>query len=136
MSFLAYFEDAYTTVGGVATLAFDASAINATLDTGFSFGNRIGIWFHPSANLNVIGTDDGIFNFDARQNGWLDTNFDGDCSNPNTGCVTSVPEPSTWLLLLIGSALLLWTRGRKSAETAASYAALSARIDRQLYASR
>lgn len=64
------------------------------------------------------------------------TFFDGDCSNPDTGCITPVPESSTWLLLLTGFALLLWTRVRQAAQTAASYAALSARIDRQLYASR
>ncbi len=133
MQFLAYFAGAYTTAGDVATLAFDASAINSVLETGFAFGDRIGIWFHPSANLNVIGTSDGLFSFSAQQVGWLDTNNDGDCTNQNTGCITTVPEPSTWLLILAGMAMLLWTRTKRTAETARNYAALSARIDRQLY---
>ncbi len=136
MQFLAYFSGAYTMAGDVATLAFDASAINSVLDTGFAFGDRIGIWFHPSANLNAFGTSDGLFNFNAQQNGWLDTNNDGDCTNQNTGCITTVPEPSTWLLLLVGFALLLWSRQKNAAQTAKHYAALSARIDRQLNTAR
>ena len=136
MEFLGFFEDAYTSVGDEATLAFDATAVNAGLDTGFAFGNHIGIWFHPTANLNVLGDSDGLYIFQAHQNGWLDTNFGGDCSKPNTGCVTTVPEPSTWLLMLVGIALLMWTRSRKTVEISTCYADLSARIDRQLYSSK
>jgi hypothetical protein len=100
--FLAYFEDAYTTIDGVATLAFDATDINAQLETGFAFGERIGIWFHPSADLTASGDSLGLTMFTPRANGWLDTNWDGNCNNPNNGCVTAVPEPSSALLLGLG----------------------------------
>ena len=99
---LGYFEDAYTTVGDIATLAFDATDVQATLDSGFAFGAQIGIWFHPSANLTATGDDEGLSQFTPRQNGWLDTNFDGNCANPNTGCITAVPEPSSVLLFSLG----------------------------------
>lgn len=112
MQYLGFFEDSYTTVNGVASLAFNASSFSGQLDTGFSFGNRIGIWFHPSANLNVNGDSGGLDGFHASSNGWLDTNNDGDCNNPNTGCVTTVPEPATWLLFAAGAGLLVTTRRR------------------------
>lgn len=114
MQFLGFFADSYTTVNGVASLAFNTSSFSSQLDTGFSFGNRIGIWFHPSANLNVFGDMNGLNSFQASQNGWLDTNQDGDCNNQNTGCITSVPEPATWLLFAAGFAGLVSTRRRST----------------------
>ena len=107
--FLAYFEDAYTTVGDVATLAFDATAINLIQETGFAFGPSIGIWYHPSANVTVVGGAGGLDSFSAHGNGWLDTSFDDDCSNPNTGCIT-VPEPGSLPLILLGTAVLALRR--------------------------
>lgn len=102
MEFLDYFDDAYTTIDGIATLAFDATDANSALETGFAFGTQIGIWFHPSANLTVTGDEEGLENFHASQTGWLDTNYDGNCANPNNGCVTAVPEPGSALLLGLG----------------------------------
>ncbi len=113
--FLAYFEDAYTTVGDVATLAFNATDINAALDTGFAFGERIGIWYHPSANVSVNGDSGGLTSFSASQNGWLDTNWDGDCDNPNNGCITTVPEPGSLPLIMMGGAILALRRRLKKA---------------------
>ncbi len=100
--FLGYFDGAYSTVDGIATLAFDATDVQGGLDTGFEFGMEIGIWFHPSANLTATGDDEGLTSFIARQNGWLDTNFDGNCDNPNTGCITAIPEPNSMLLAAMG----------------------------------
>lgn len=100
--FLGYFDDAYSTIDGVATLAFDATDVQSGLDSGFAFGAEIGIWFHPSSNLTAAGDDEGLTQFTARRNGWLDTSFDGNCDNPNTGCITAVPEPSSMLLAGLG----------------------------------
>ncbi len=115
MDFLGFFEDSYSTVNGVATLSFDASSINAALDTGFAFGSRIGIWFHPAANLNVFGDSNGLDTFSASSIGWFDTNNDGDCNNQNTGCITTVSEPATLLLLGLGIVGLAVTRRREVA---------------------
>ena len=107
--FLAYFAGAYTTVGDVSTLSFNASAVNAALDSGFEFGTRIGIWYHPSANVWTNGDGTGLHTFNASQNGWLDTTQDGDCTNPNNGCIT-VPEPGSLPLFVLGSAVLALRR--------------------------
>lgn len=110
---LGYFDDAYTTIGDVATLAFDATSVQTGLESGFAFGPDIGIWFHPSANLEVAGDEEGLTQFTPRQNGWLDTSYDGNCDNPGTGCVTQVPEPSTLLLLGIGAGTMALRRRRQ-----------------------
>lgn len=104
--FLGFFEDAYTTIDGVASLAFDATDIQGGLDTGFAFGSRIGIWFHPAVNLTATGDQNGLDIFTYGAQGWLDTNWDGDCNNPNTGCITAVPEPSSMLLAGLGLGIM------------------------------
>ncbi|MEM7083923.1 MAG: PEP-CTERM sorting domain-containing protein, partial [Pseudomonadota bacterium] len=114
MDFLGYFENSYTTNGSVATLTLDNSEFEGALETGFSFGERIGIWFHPSADLNVTGDSMGLSNFHARMNGWLDTNFDGNCNNPNNGCITAVPEPATLALVAMGFGLIGFSRRRQA----------------------
>ncbi|MFK8031070.1 MAG: PEP-CTERM sorting domain-containing protein [Gammaproteobacteria bacterium] len=113
MDFLGFFEDSYTTVNGVATLSLETSSFSSQLDTSFAFGERIGIWFHPTANLSVIGDSDGLDTFTANGTGWLDTSNEGDCSNPNNGCITTVPEPTTWVLLTLGMGILFYSRRRE-----------------------
>ncbi|MEM6638812.1 MAG: PEP-CTERM sorting domain-containing protein [Pseudomonadota bacterium] len=100
---LGYFQDAYTTVGNTATLAFDASGVHANLETGFAFGPQFGAWFHPIVNANIVGDQTGLTRFAGTQ-GWFDVHNHGDCSNPRTGCVTSeqIPEPNSMLLFGLG----------------------------------
>ncbi|MFK8031071.1 MAG: PEP-CTERM sorting domain-containing protein [Gammaproteobacteria bacterium] len=112
MDFLGFFANSYTTVGDVATLSFDTSSFSSQLDTGFSFGTNIGIWFHPSASLFITGDSNGLTNFSANAQGFLDTSNDADCSDPNTGCITTVPEPSVLLLLTLGAGILFYSRRR------------------------
>lgn len=104
---LQYFEDAYSIVNGVATISFSTAQINQSLESGFEFGSRIGIWFHPSSNIIADGDAMGLNSFDAYAVGWFDTNFDGNCQNPNTGCITQVPEPQTLLMFVLGLGLIL-----------------------------
>lgn len=109
--FLGYFENAYNTVNDVATLALNAAGINSQLQpgAGLSFGSMIGIWFHPSYNLESEGSDDGLEYFGARSNSWYDTHYDGEkcevVQGGRGGCITTtVPEPGT--LALLGAGLL------------------------------
>ena len=103
--FLGFFEGAYSTIDGIGTLAFDVTEPNAALETGFAFGNNIGIWFHPASNVVVNGDENGLNSFSAYGTGWLDTNNDGDCTG-NEGCIVALPEPSSLLLIGLGAGVM------------------------------
>jgi hypothetical protein len=100
--FLGYHAGAYTTTGDIATLILDATYANAQTDTGFAFGEDIGVWFHPSANTTAIGDANGLNSFVTSSVGWFDVSNDGDCANQNTGCVVQVAEPGSLLLVGLG----------------------------------
>lgn len=109
--FLGFFSNAYTIDGeGVATLSLNTSIIDTQLETGFAFGERLGIWYHPALGVNINGDASGMSGFSFSSQGWLDTNWDGDCDNPNNGCITTVPEPGTLPLVFLGCAMLALRR--------------------------
>ncbi|MEM6638813.1 MAG: PEP-CTERM sorting domain-containing protein [Pseudomonadota bacterium] len=110
---LGFFENAYTTESGTATLMLNAAGIHAGLDSGFAFGPDIGIWYHPSTSLTLVGDNAGLTQFTPHNQGWYDTSFDGDCSNPRTGCITertAVPEPASVYLIALGAGVLALRR--------------------------
>lgn len=101
-----------TEAAGSLTLgiSFNAAAVNAHAPvypaangdewTGVAFGSKIGVWFHPVANLSTSYDANGwLTNFNGTQ-GWLDGN------NFNT-----VPTPGAFALA--GAAGLMLARRRR-----------------------
>ena len=102
-----YSSSTYNNGSDVFGFSLDATAINsAALGPdwdGIQFGSNIGIWFHPSYNLTSSFNPDGsIQSFSPRYNAWYDTNYDGDCGTNDRGCITKVPEPTTFALMGLG----------------------------------
>lgn len=92
------FSGAITNTGSGFSLSIDANNINgADLSsdwTGVEFGEKIGLWYHPTWGTNMT-TDP--FSFSYNNQGWYDI------SN-HTTTVTDVPEPGT--VALFASAML------------------------------
>ena len=89
--------------GSTNTLSFsiDVSGVNSSTAVsspsswkGVNFGEKIGIWFHPSTGTSVGFNGNGeITSFGYTNQGWYDA------SNQTT---TSVPEPDYLVLLALG----------------------------------
>lgn len=105
--FLGFFEGAYTTSNGVGTLAFDATDAQAGLETGFAFGENIGIWFHPSLGTNMVGDEEGLNQYTYTAQGWYD-------SRNESANGTQIPEPSSMLLAGLGLGVMGLRRRLKS----------------------
>ena len=102
--FLGYFENAYTTVGTLATLSINVAAINSVLTEGVMFDTSIGIWFHPSYNVTTsINPDGSLAQFSSSTTVWYDTKNE----------TAIIPAPAT--LALLGTGLMLLGAGRRRA---------------------
>ena len=109
----------YTSGSDIFGFSIDATTMNGmNLGPdwdGAQFAENIGIWFHPTWNLNASfnPADGSILNFTPRSNAWYDTNYDGDCDTNDRGCITQVPEPATFALMGLGLLGLTVSRKKK-----------------------
>lgn len=81
--------------GRAFSFSIDVNQLNADLAIGAKFGEKVGIWYHPTWGTKM--KNNGPLNFSYKRSGWYDVGM-------RHTTVTDVPEPGT--IALFGSALL------------------------------
>jgi hypothetical protein len=107
--------DRINVTGGTLTyagdLVFDTVSMTGVTNNTYTLfsGNAAGTW----ATVAAAGTYSGAFS----QNGTIWTRNAGDGNvwtyDQNAGTLTVIPEPSTWALIGVGSAFVLWRLRRR-----------------------
>jgi len=100
--------DTFTSDSDSLSIDINATAINDwstnPLYTGISFDDNIGIWFHISTGSNFVYDGNEIDQYNFSSQGWYDK------ANLTT---TSVPEPFSFSLLLLGVIGLFASRRKR-----------------------
>ncbi len=124
--YLATYENAFSTAGGMTMFALDVSGINDAYDSaawaGVGFGDQQGIWFHQSNGSNfAYDANGGITDYTYGGQMWVDNAFQNTqrrectaatahryyCQDGDTPTRTgggSVPAPGGLALVLLGLA--------------------------------